>query len=241
MHREFKPGQREVPDPARSGQGINAEMMVADTGPRFTVKKTDYGLVIGARRTTRDDRFYWRISQFLAPFYTMIPGAIEPGQTISGHAWVPSDDDNTWTFSMSWRGESAFSEEERAKRMAAYNATIDENYYTLANRENNYLIDRQKQKTLSYTGIPGGREQDRSIQESMGVIVERDLEHLGTSDTAIIAYRRLLINMARDLQKGKEPFAAFHGDAYRVRSASIVSTESAAFEEAAKERLVSPV
>jgi phthalate 4,5-dioxygenase len=241
LHRAFEFGKPNSPIPQGTRDGVQSEYMVADTGPRFTVKKTDYGLLIGARREVADEKYYWRISQFLAPFYTMIPGAIEPGQSISGHAWVPSDDDNTWTFSMSWRGERPFTDEERASRMAAYNATIDENYHTRANRENNYLIDRYKQKTESFTGIPGGREQDRSIQESMGVIVERELEHLGTSDTAIIAYRRLLINMARDLQKGKEPFAAFHGDTYRVRSASIVSEESAAFDEAAKERLVSPV
>jgi phenylpropionate dioxygenase-like ring-hydroxylating dioxygenase large terminal subunit len=241
LHREFKFGQREVPDTTRSGQGIQADIMVGDTGPRFTVKKTDYGLLIGARRSVTDGGYYWRISQFLSPFYTMIPGSVEPGQSISGHAWVPSDDYNTWTFSMTWSGERPFTEEERASRMAAYNATIDSKYHTIQNRDNDYMIDRYKQKTVSYTGIPGGREQDRSIQESMGDIVERDLEHLGTSDTAIIAFRRLLINLARDLQKGKEPFAAFHGDTYRVRSASILSEEAADFDEAAGERLVSPV
>jgi hypothetical protein len=75
----------------------------------------------------------------------------------------------------------------------------------------------------------------------MGRVVDRSLERLGTSDTAIIAYRRLLLNMARDLQQGKEPPEARQGDLYKVRSASMVSTESQAFAEAAEQRLVSRV
>jgi phenylpropionate dioxygenase-like ring-hydroxylating dioxygenase large terminal subunit len=242
LHRAFEFGQPNKPVRANNNGATEPQFMVKDTGPRFTVKKTDYGLLIGARREIGDDNYYWRISQFLAPFYTMIPGAVrEDVRGLGGHAWVPSDDYNTWTFTVQWNPDRPFTEQEIAAQHAPAGlyATIDEKYRPIRNAENDYLIDRYKQKTESYTGILGGREQDRSIQESMGIIVERDLEHLGTSDTAIIAFRRLLINLARDLQKGKEPFAANHGDAYKVRSTSVVSSEPAAFDEAAKERLVS--
>ena len=239
LHRQFK--ARDLPEAMQRRAGTQAKYMLADTGPRFTVKRTDYGMLIGARREVGEAGYYWRISQFLAPFYTMIPGAIEPGQNISGHAWVPSDDDSTWTFSVTWNPVRPLLDEEQAVMHAegGLYATIDAKYRPIRNAANDYLIDRQKQKTESYTGILGGREQDRAIQESMGPTVDRSLERLGTSDTAIIAYRRLLINMARDLQQGKEPHAAFHGDAYRVRSASLVSNESRAFDEAARQLLVS--
>ena len=41
------------------------------------------------------------------------------------------------------------------------------------NRENNYLLDREVQKTETFTGIDGINTQDRAMQESMGRIVDR--------------------------------------------------------------------
>jgi len=86
---------------------------------------------------------------------------------------------------------------------------------------NDYLLDREIQRTTSYTGIWGVNDQDRSVQESMGPIYDRRKEHLGTSDQAIITARRRLLNLARDLQQGIEPFPASHGDIYRVRAMDV--------------------
>ena len=57
----------------------------------------------------------------------------------------------------------------------------------------------RRARTVSFTGITGVSEQDSAVQESMGRIVDRTQEHLGTSDTAVIAARRLLLNEARAL------------------------------------------
>ena len=89
------------------------------------------------------------------------------------------------------------------------------------NMENDYLLDREIQRTTTYTGIWGVNDQDRAIQESMGPIYDRRKEHLGTSDQAIITARRRLINLARDLQQGIEPFQASHGEIYRVRAMDV--------------------
>jgi hypothetical protein len=72
----------------------------------------------------------------------------------------------------------------------------------VANKENDYLIDREAQKNwVSYTGINGGTNgvflEDQAVTESMGQIYERDKEHLGTSDSMIIRTRRRLINAAK--------------------------------------------
>ena len=49
--------------------------------------------------------------------------------------------------------------------------------------ENDYLIDREAQKNWdSYTGIPGIRQQDMAVTETMGPIYNRRQEHLGTTD-----------------------------------------------------------
>src|SRR5580765_4749485 len=89
------------------------------------------------------------------------------------------------------------------------------------NMANDYLLDREIQRTVSYTGIWGVNDQDRAIQESMGPIYDRRKEHLGTSDLAIITARKSLLNLARDLQQGIEPFPASHGELYRVRAMDV--------------------
>ena len=62
--------------------------------------------------------------------------------------------------------------------------------------------------------------------EGMGACVDRRFEHLGTSDSAIIAMRRTLLNGARALANGTPPVAAAGGDLYRVRSWSAVLTDA---------------
>jgi phthalate 4,5-dioxygenase len=91
-----------------------------------------------------------------------------------------------------------------------------------ANRENHFFQDRALQKAETFSGIPGVREQDGAVTLGMGAIVDRTQEHLGTSDTAVIALRRMLIREAKALQTGREPYAASHGEVYRKRSWSAV-------------------
>jgi hypothetical protein len=74
-----------------------------------------------------------------------------------------------------------------------------------ANRQNNYLLDRQVQKTETFTGIDGINTQDRGIQESMGRIVDRSKEHLGPADKAIIQARRLLLAAVKTVRDGGTP------------------------------------
>src|SRR5262249_40439933 len=73
------------------------------------------------------------------------------------------------------------------------------------NRRNNYMLDRQVQKTDTFTGIEGINTQDRAIQESMGRIVDRSREHLGPADKAVIQARRLLLQAVKTVSDGGTP------------------------------------
>jgi hypothetical protein len=199
------------------------------------VKKTDYGLVIAVRRNAEEDTYYWRLTQFLLPSHTMIP--YQKGFSIHGHCWVPRDDETCWVWTMSWNPEAPLSEEEwKAIREETFvHARVAPvTFRPDRNKENNYLIDRNRQRTESMTGIHGFAAQDQAIQESMGPVVDRTRERLGTSDTAIIGMRRLLLQEIRALQQNQEPFAAHHGDAYWVRSASMVLKRDVPFDEGAR-------
>ncbi|MBV9743177.1 MAG: aromatic ring-hydroxylating dioxygenase subunit alpha [Acidobacteriia bacterium] len=227
---------------ARNSSNLRAKYHLLDRAPKFLVKKTDYGLVIAVRRNAEEDTYYWRLTQFLLPSHTMIP--YQKGLAIHAHCWVPRDDHTCWVWTMSWNPQAPLSEEEwKAIREETFvHAEVDPvTFRPVRNLENDYLIDRAQQRTSSMTGIHGFATQDQAIQESMGPIVDRTRERLGTSDTAIIAMRRLLLQEIRALQKNQEPFAARHGDLYWVRSASMVLSREVPFEEAARELIAAEV
>jgi phthalate 4,5-dioxygenase len=51
------------------------------------------------------------------------------------------------------------------------------------NKDNDYLIDRPRQRTFNYSGLPGNRVEDAAMTESMGPIYERTRKYLGTGSS----------------------------------------------------------
>jgi phthalate 4,5-dioxygenase oxygenase subunit len=211
-----------------------------DTRPRFEVVQSDGGLLIGARRNAEEDSYYWRITQWIMPWYTIIPpfGTHNP---LGAHAWVPIDDENCWTWNINYHPARPLSEEEVASMRAGegiHCEYIPGTFRPMANKDNDYLIDRDAQKAKkTFSGVKGVAMQDASLQESMGTICDRTKERLGTSDAGIIMARRRLLNAAKRLQEGEEP-PGLDPAAQRVRSTSVLLPKSVPFEEGAKEALV---
>jgi hypothetical protein len=101
----------------------------------------------------------------------------------------------------------------------------------VANRDNDYLIDRAKQKSgRHYNGVRGLAMQDASVQESMGAIADRTQENLRSTDRAIILARQRLVRAANEVQKGGQA-PGLNSEAQLVRSASFVLPVDADFEE----------
>lgn len=209
-----------------------------DRRPVFEVKETGYGLLIAARRNA-EQRYYWRITQFLVPFYSMIPPvgdfADSSEAPYSGHAWVPIDDENTWTWSFSASPQRPYTEAERAHHAGPSGlwGPVDERYRPLLNKGNDYGIDRLRQKNENFSGIAGIPNQDAALQESMGAIANRAEERLGHSDRGIVSFRRLMLHLAAQLRDGVPPQAAGHGDWYNVRPASVLLERAMDFHEGA--------
>ncbi len=255
LHAGLSTKQRE----AKLALGEKLNLAQVDKVPRFDVRKKDYGLLIGARRQAKKGRYqggiggpaqvgkgvyYWRITQVLMPCHTLFPP--DPEMPDNGHVWVPIDDENHWTWSMHWRTDRPLAEEEIAK-ITSPEETIypevlpDGSFRTVANADNDYFLDRELQKNGNFTGLTGTRIQDMSIVERMGAIMNRTEEHLGTSDTAIIAFRRMMLRAARDLQKGREPYAASHSELYKIRSHTTVLHRDLDWEEESKNDLVAVI
>jgi phthalate 4,5-dioxygenase oxygenase subunit len=245
LHRWLDPEVRaKHTQPWIKGAPAEGRLMAADKSPKFMFTHTEFGFFIGARRTIPDQGYYWRLTPMYLPFYTTIPSHIEPGEPYAGHAWVPIDDENCWTYTVSWSADRPLRQEETEWWMWHKGVADNEpGYKPIRNKANDYLIDREMQRTQTYTGIVGSGTEDRAVQETMGTIVDRSKEHLGTSDTAIIGFRRLLLKLARDLQEGHEPMAPRQGSAYRVRSASILVDHDAPLDrviDLARDRIVVP-
>jgi hypothetical protein len=111
-------------------------------------------------------------------------------------------------------------------------------YRPLANKDNDYLMDREAQrKGTTYSGVEGIAMQDASLQESMGPVCDRTKENLVSTDNGIIMARHRLMKAARALvEKGVTP-PGVDPEHQRVRSAAVVLPPDQPYKEAAKEAL----
>jgi len=195
----------------------------ADRHPRLEIRATACGAVYGAGRTERDGQVYWRVTQYLYPFYALFqPGRVDG--TILGHIWVPVDDYETWVWTVAWHPLRALKWEVAPGEVDEYLPPTPEGngrWRPRANRANDYRQDRLIQRTHSFSGIPTVTLQDQAMTESMGPIVDRRREHLGAADAMIIYVRRRLLKALRTfLDEGKTAPGADRPAGYRVRSAA---------------------
>ena len=89
--------------------------------------------------------------------------------------------------------------------------------------ENDYLIDRELQRTKTFTGIKSVPAQDLAVIQNQGpgFIADRSREYLVSSDRAIILLRKRFLNAVKALQNGIEPPEAFDSDSYDVRPTAL--------------------
>jgi phthalate 4,5-dioxygenase len=230
-------------DMDRVSFGVGAAVQTGDRAPRFDVVDTDYGALIGARRTQSDGRWLWRVTQFLLPFHTMPPVGIGE-KVVQSHIWVPMDDTHVVNWMVTWHLERPLTREEialhvegKGAHVCDYAPVTSEPYgdvRTAATRDNDYFMDWDAHRTTMFCGIPGFGVQDQAIQESQGPRVDRSQERLGSSDTAIIQVRRRLMTAARALRDRGEPAPGGDPRAFCVRSASLVLAPGADWVAAAR-------
>jgi hypothetical protein len=155
--------------------------------------------------------------------------------------WVPIDDETTcvFNFMMSVDIDKPFTPEyvaeaeDTAGRWPPHGETMIRHRL----RSNDWLIDRAKQRTQTYTGIDGINNQDLAVQESMGRVVDRSREHLGSTDKAVITCRQMMLDAVKNLAEGIElPGVTPHS--YRgVRPADIVVPKSVRWQDVAETEL----
>ncbi|HEY7065807.1 MAG TPA: Rieske 2Fe-2S domain-containing protein [Chloroflexota bacterium] len=216
-----------------------------DRAPRYEVIDTPIGTMYGAYRPAGDDAYYWRIAQYIFPFYTMIPTGLLGVQVLC-RAWVPLDDEHTMFYQMA-SGSTARTLSGRRDPTMTLNLTgrgylpNTTDWYgrfrMAQNKENDYLIDRDKQRRkISFTGIEGIPVQDQAVTESMGPIFDRGSEHLASTDIMIIRTRHRLLEAVKAFRDhGVLPPGAEDPTAYRVRSGGVILPKDADWVAATKQ------
>jgi phthalate 4,5-dioxygenase len=170
----------------------------------YETEETPFGLRSVITRKIDDRRNNVRVSTFVMPFIGCVPVGKMVNGKLDGFLVVyqtPSDDLRTTRYNFRFKRSQPLSQEE----LSHDTQQIAADYSLIANKNNDYLVDRAKQRSATYSGIPGFRAQDACVTESMGRITERTKEHLGFSDQYVIALRRYLLKTARSVQQGSEP------------------------------------
>jgi len=166
-----------------------------DSAPHYEIEETDFGLRLIATRKAGPDQTYVRVSSFTAPISCWVPA-----RNRETHIYVPADDTHSWRYDLGFLKDRPVREDEVHRRKQ-----IGPDYRRIRNFHNHYKQDRQVQKTINFTGIEDFLNHDSCATESMGPIYDRSQEHLGVSDTAVIAMRKFLLEAVKAFQEGKEP------------------------------------
>jgi phenylpropionate dioxygenase-like ring-hydroxylating dioxygenase large terminal subunit len=203
--------------PSRAfGQYIRASRKYA----RVDVQDTDYGLRLIAVRTTPKNNQFVRINCLVLPFSVFIASAGTGGTMFTS---IPVDDGQCLRLGFTYRTDRPFTEEERNEILYSRNHFEADGKTRQMRADNDYLVDRVAQKTITPSGILPTREQDAAATESMGRVMDRTEEHLYHGDAAITRYRQLMINAARNLQEGQEPASLDGSVAFdKIRSEEII-------------------
>jgi phthalate 4,5-dioxygenase len=226
-------------DPLFKGAKGN-QYNLKDSRPVFEVVESPGGLYIGARRNADNGNYYWRITQWVMPSFTMIPPRGD--HPVHGHFWIPVDDQNCWAWSFDYHSLRPLSADQLAamkEGKGIHVKYVPGTYRPVANKDNDYLMDRAAQKAgKTYSGVEGFAIQDASLQESMGPIIDRSKENLVSTDNGIIMARHRLLRAAKALIDKSVVPPGVEAAHQQVRSASVVLPPDQPFKEAAKEQLV---
>jgi phthalate 4,5-dioxygenase oxygenase subunit len=205
-------------DPERMDPNDTHTYLVKNKTPDIGADVMPYGTMYAASRAAMEGFDHHRFAHFIFPFWVCYPSD-RFERNMSVNAWVPIDDENTMVFNVDAQRVGG-----KQKQMSYADGTIvpglarpmeyepntgdwTGRWRPVRSHHNDYLIDRDAQKRgESYSGLVGIPLQDQMVQEGMGPIVDRTLEHLGSSDRMVMITRKAMLDAMRDYkEKGVLP------------------------------------
>jgi hypothetical protein len=188
------------------------------------------------------------MTNFLFPLYGMWSGSPEHG-LVPLSIYLPVDDYHTLHFGLFWDPSKPITDpsgppsefpsevgelgpgvgpmlpEQRGKFFSTS--------WPVASPDNDFMMDLEAKDTRNSTGIPTVRLQDSAVIWSMGAIMDRTREHMGTTDATVIRVHRRLIQAAKAMRDhGTVPPGVEHPELYKVRSVATILPGDADWLEA---------
>jgi phthalate 4,5-dioxygenase oxygenase subunit len=172
-----------------------------DIAPTIEVEIKDYGLRIYTLRNAGPDKRYLRVTNFVMPNLSAF-GGTTVGDGYAVHWHVPIDDTHHWKYIFMFSRSKPLDDELRNRSRAE----LTPEYRLMRNAANRYQQDRESMKTKTFTGMGiNFQAHDAFATESQGPVQDRTQEHPVSSDKAILAARKLLLNAIKDVQEGRQP------------------------------------
>jgi hypothetical protein len=176
-------------------------LLAKDIAPTIEVEVTDYGLRIYTVRGAESNKTYLRVTNFIMPNLSAFGGSTV-GEGYAVHWHVPIDDRCHWKYIFMFNRVASLSEELRKK----HRADITPDYRLSREEANRYQQDRESMLTKTFTGMGlNFQAHDAFATESQGAVQDRTVEHLVSSDKAIVAARKLLLGAIEDVKRGRAP------------------------------------
>lgn len=220
-------------------QGASSEWLAKkDLRPTFECCQQPFGMSIASRRKVGEDTLYWRVNQFMLPFWTLVPPQSKFPE-LSGHAWIPMDDQHTLCLMFSYvpaeplypRTRELFNEGYKGRETghASKHAFAQQppntpyaDFWTKFTLENGYQFEYRCQQTTMFSGLPGLWVQDSACQSGLVPIYDRTLENLGVGDTGIVMTRHFLLETLAALrERGIKPSGVDNPETFMVRAVSL--------------------
>jgi phthalate 4,5-dioxygenase oxygenase subunit len=187
-----------------SAQGTDipvSRIIREQVSPTIEIEETDFGVRIFTLRDIDSSRRHVRTTNFLFPNAAVVAVGTDAGGWGLVQYHVPIDDSTNWRYDIFYSFKDPIPKETlRRQRLETYSVP---EYRPRRNKANRYLYDHEEQKKNTYIGVGFDvNVHDTWATEGPGPIQNRSLEHLGSTDKAIAAARRMLLRGIRSLQDG---------------------------------------
>ena len=218
-----------------------------DTHPKLEVDLQPHGYTYASLRRVGNSRIYLRTYQFVMPFQQMRGALVTwegdpaPFPSIHGHLWVPIDDYNTAVYNFAYAADpnvpmpEGYFEEHEAWTGRGRDDYKPGTFDLIREPANKFMIDRELQRTKTFTGITGINTQDYALQTGMGAIVDRSKEALGSTDLAISTTRKLLLDATEHLDDGQPLVGADPASHGAISAGDLLMNETDDWREVSKD------
>lgn len=183
------------------------EFSSANMAPVYEVQHKPYGFRYAAIRALPEGRSYVRANSFVLPWYGVISPPSSKMQAGNFFFSVPIDDENIWYWHLSYQLDAP----QPPHPMRQYTDADNWPPRPPGDENNNWGQNREVMQRGHFTGFPQSLgTEDFAVIESMGPIVDRSKEFLGSGDGAVVQVRRCLLKALQQFMEGKTPDFANH-------------------------------